>query len=240
MTPPAETLDSVVGAFVGELAAAGVRHVCACPGSRSTPLAIKLARQPGIRLWMHLDERAAAYFGLGLARATREPVALLATSGTAAANFLPAVVEANLARVPLLVLTADRPHELRDNGAPQTIDQLRLYGHHVKLFFDLPEPAPGGEQLRLVRTMAARAVSTARAEPAGAVHLNWPFREPLMPTPSTEVKPAQPVRVHNPRLEPSAELEQQLEEELAQHERGLIVVGPQNDPQLPEAVSTLA
>src|SRR5947207_1058277 len=129
-----QALDIVVGAFVDELARAGVRHVCACPGSRSTPLAMKIAQHPDIKLWMHLDERSAAYFGLGLARALREPAVLLATSGTAAANFLPAVVEAALDRVPLVVLTADRPHELRDNGAPQTADQLRLYGAHAKWF----------------------------------------------------------------------------------------------------------
>src|SRR5205823_5893724 len=127
------------------------------------------------------DERSAAYFGLGLARAARQPVALLATSGTAAANFLPAVVEASLSRVPLIVLTADRPHELRDVGAPQTIGQLRLYGQHAKWFFDLPEPASGEEQPRLLRTLAARAVATSVAEPAGPVHLNWPLREPLVP-----------------------------------------------------------
>src|SRR5713226_2165870 len=158
MTSAAQALDTVVGAFVAELARAGVRHVCVCPGSRSSPLAIKLVQQPDIKLWMHLDERSAAYFGLGLARAARQPVALLATSGTAAANFLPAIVEANLSRVPLVVLTADRPHELRDNGAPQTIDQLRLYGTHVKWFFDLPEAEDSPEHVRLVRTLAARAV----------------------------------------------------------------------------------
>ena len=241
MTSSGETLDVVVGAFVAELAGAGVRHVCACPGSRSTPLAITLAHHADIRLWMHLDERSAGYFGLGLARATRQPVALLATSGTAAANFLPAVVEASLARVPLVVLTADRPHELRDNGAAQTIDQLHLYGKHVKWFFDLPEPARGDEQLRLVRSLAARAVSTATAQPAGPVHLNWPLREPLLPSPSNIEQAASPrIRVHNPRLEPSHELVTQLAGDFTQLERGLIVVGPQDDPELAEALSTLA
>ena len=185
----------VVGAFVAELARSGVRHVCVCPGSRSTPLAMSLAQHPDIKVWMHLDERSAAYFGLGLARALREPVGLLATSGTAAANFFPAIVEAFFARVPLVVLTADRPHELRDCGAPQTIDQLRLYGEHVKWFFDLPEPdgGPTTEQVRLVRTIAARAVSSAVAEPAGPVHLNWPFREPLLPGAAPRPRPgAQP------------------------------------------------
>src|SRR5438105_7295427 len=109
-------------------------------------------------------------------------VDLLCTSGTAAANFFPAIIEANLTHIPLIVLTADRPHELRDCGAPQTIDQLRLYGEHVKWFVDLPEPdsGPGPELARMVRTTAARAVASARAEPAGPVHLNWPFREPLV------------------------------------------------------------
>src|SRR5437762_2092082 len=163
MSSAAQALDTVVGAFVAELARAGVRHVCVCPGSRSAPLAIKLAQQPDIKVWMHLDERSAAYFGLGLAKALRQPVGLLATSGTAAANFLPAIVEAYLARVPLIVLTADRPHELRDVGAPQTIDQLRLYGQHVKWFFDLPEPELTSDHVRLTSVLAARAVSTAVA-----------------------------------------------------------------------------
>ncbi|MBS1107437.1 MAG: 2-succinyl-6-hydroxy-2,4-cyclohexadiene-carboxylic acid synthase/2-oxoglutarate decarboxylase, partial [Deltaproteobacteria bacterium] len=111
-------------ALIEELQRAGVRHACVCPGSRSAPLAVAIARASGLRAWTHLDERAAGFFALGLAKAERCPVALVCTSGTAAANFLPAVVEAHYARVPLLVLTADRPHELRDFGAPQTIDQV--------------------------------------------------------------------------------------------------------------------
>src|SRR5262249_41944478 len=113
-----------VGAFVDELVRSGVRHFCVCPGSRSTPLALTIARHPAARLWTPIAERSAAFFGLGLAKLQREPVVLVCTSGTAAANFTPAVVEAFYARVPLVVLTADRPHELRDCGAPQTIDQL--------------------------------------------------------------------------------------------------------------------
>ncbi|HXX78091.1 MAG TPA: thiamine pyrophosphate-binding protein, partial [Ktedonobacteraceae bacterium] len=105
--------------FVDELQRAGLRNVVVCPGSRSTPLAMAFAAQTAIRTWMHIDERSAAFFGLGMAKRLRQPVALLCTSGTAAANFLPALVEATLSHIPLLVLTADRPHELRDNGAPQ-------------------------------------------------------------------------------------------------------------------------
>ncbi len=129
-----------LNAFVDELARCGIRHACVCPGSRSTPLAMVLADHPEIKLWMHLDERSAAFFALGLAKAQRQPVILLCTSGTAAANFMPAVVEAHYGRVPLIVLTADRPPELRDVGAPQTIDQLRLYGSHAKWFVEMAMP----------------------------------------------------------------------------------------------------
>lgn len=251
MSSTAEAIDVVVGAFVDELARAGVRHIAACPGSRSTPLVIKLAQHPEMKLWMHLDERSAAYFGLGLARASREPVALLATSGTAVANFLPAVVEAFLSRVPLVVLTADRPHELRDVGAPQTIDQVRLYGTHVKWFCELPEPELGlsPAHVRLVRTSAARAAGTARAEPAGPVQLNWPLREPLMPVaPSTTTAAvwgaragARPyVDVSNGRLAPGPELIGNLSQALADCPRGLLVCGPQDDPELPAALARLA
>jgi 2-succinyl-5-enolpyruvyl-6-hydroxy-3-cyclohexene-1-carboxylate synthase len=254
VTSTAQALEVVVAAFVAELARAGVRHVCACPGSRSTPLAITFSQHPDLKLWMHLDERSAAYFGLGLARAAHEPVVLLATSGTAAANFLPAIVEAFFARVPLVVLTADRPHELRDVGAAQTIDQIRLYGEHVKWFFDLPEPDPGLslEHVRLVRTSAARAVSTAVAEPAGPVHLNWPLREPLMLAAPESLATAAPpvwgarpggrpyVAVSNGRLAPSHSLIAELAADLARSPRGLIVAGPQDDPDLPAALARLA
>src|SRR6266576_1733376 len=163
------------GAFVDELQRAGVRNVVICPGSRSTPLAIVFAAQPAIRTWMHVDERSAAYFGLGMAKQLHQPVALLCTSGTAAANFLPALVEAKLAQVPLLVLTADRPHELRDNGAPQSIDQNRLNGTYAKWFVEVALPEATDAAFRYIRTTADRAVATAPAIPSGPVHLNFPF-----------------------------------------------------------------
>ena len=167
-------------ALVDALAQQGIQHAVLCPGSRSTPVAVALAAHPDIRIWVHIDERSAAFFALGMARQRADPVALLSTSGTAAANFLPAVAEASLSRIPLVVLTADRPPELRDWGAAQTVDQIRLYGSHAKWFVDLPVPADEA-LLRAARAAAARAAQTARSAPAGPVHLNLPFREPLLP-----------------------------------------------------------
>src|SRR5437867_7290252 len=169
--------------FVDELQRAGIRNVVICPGSRSTPLAMAFVAQTAIHTWMHVDERSAAFFGLGMAKQLRQPVALLCTSGTAAANFLPALVEAKLSHVPLLVLTADRPHELRDNGAPQSIDQNRLYGTYVKWFVEVALPEATDVALRYIRTIAVRAAASAQANPAGPVHLNFPLREPLTPEP---------------------------------------------------------
>ena len=171
--------DTVVRALLAQLAAGGVRHAVIAPGSRSTPLTAALTLEDSaIRPWLHLDERSAGYFALGIARQLREPVALVCTSGTAAANFLPAAVEANLSRVPLVLLTADRPPMLRDVGAPQTIDQVNLFGTHVKYFSDLEAPSEGApaRQASEAVTRAAAAVAMARSEPPGPVHLNLPFR----------------------------------------------------------------
>lgn len=172
--------------LVDELARAGVRDVCVAPGSRSAPLASALIAHRGLRLWSHVDERSGAFFALGLARASRRPVAIVCTSGTAVANLLPAVVEAFHARVPLVVLTADRPPELRDCGAGQTIDQLGIFGTHVRWFCELGTPEPTLAALRHVRAVACRAVAVARGDAGlvpGPVHVNLPFREPLDPRP---------------------------------------------------------
>ncbi len=168
-------------AFFEELARAGVEHVCISPGSRSTPLCVSASQTPGLHASSHIDERAAGFFALGLAKASRRPVALVATSGTAPANYFPAIIEAHYARVPLLVLSADRPAELREWGAGQTIDQSNLYGSHVRWFAELPIPEPGARALHYVRALAGRAVGEAQGNPPGPVQLNWPLREPLAP-----------------------------------------------------------
>lgn len=254
-TNPAYTY---VKAFVDELQRAGVHHIVICPGSRSTPLAMACAAQPGLRVWMHVDERSAAYFGLGMAKKLRQPVALLCTSGTAAANFLPAIVEAKLSHVSLLILTADRPHELRDNGAPQSIDQNRLYGTYVKWFVDVALPEATGEALRYIRTLANRAAALACAVAAGPVHLNFPFREPLTPEPLADQITTLPasrdriawegrpdnapyVRVEDASLAaPTPERLARLAELASATTRGLIVVGPCDNPALVEPLVLLA
>jgi 2-succinyl-5-enolpyruvyl-6-hydroxy-3-cyclohexene-1-carboxylate synthase len=174
--------------FVDELVRGGLREVMIAPGSRSTPLVFAFAEREDVRVYSLLDERGAAFFALGLAQAADRPVALLCTSGTAAANFLPAVVEAHYGRIPLLVLTADRSPELRDSGANQTVDQVRLFGSHALWSVDvaLPEAQPPAVLLRSLRTLAARALAKAEGMPKGAVHLNFPFRKPLEPSPEPD------------------------------------------------------
>lgn len=176
-----QALTAYIASFVSELVQSGVTDVVVSPGSRSTPIAILLAEHPNLQLHIVVDERSAAFFALGIAKATHNPTVLLCTSGTAAANYFPAIVEAKISRIPLVVLTADRPHELRDVGAPQSIDQIHLYGNHVKLFVEMAPPEPSTEMLRYARVVCARAVSSAMQAPAGPVHLNFPLREPLIP-----------------------------------------------------------
>ncbi|HEY8672767.1 MAG TPA: 2-succinyl-5-enolpyruvyl-6-hydroxy-3-cyclohexene-1-carboxylic-acid synthase [Candidatus Dormibacteraeota bacterium] len=173
-------------ALLDELVRGGVAHVCMTPGSRSTPIALAAARHPGITLHVHVDERSSAYFGLGIASASGAPVAIFCTSGTAAANHFPAVVEACMARVPIIVLTADRPPELHGVGANQTIDQQHLFGSFVKWFCDAGVPEAGESSLHHWATQGASAIIHAvghqAGDPPGPVHLNLPFREPLLPT----------------------------------------------------------
>jgi 2-succinyl-5-enolpyruvyl-6-hydroxy-3-cyclohexene-1-carboxylate synthase len=224
-----------------ELAASGVTAACISPGSRSTPLTVAIDEQPDIETYSILDERASAFFALGRARRTGEPTAIVCTSGTAAANFHPAVIEANQARVPLLVLTADRPAELQDSGANQTIDQEKLYGDAVRDYRTLPEPAPEARRLRSLRTAIDRAVATTTGTPAGPVHLNVPVAKPLEPVEvegdvadnlaeaaplAVEGRDGPFVEVTQGRPEIASEEVESLAADLAAADRGLLVAGP--------------
>jgi 2-succinyl-5-enolpyruvyl-6-hydroxy-3-cyclohexene-1-carboxylate synthase len=241
-------------AFVDELVRGGVSAVCITPGSRSTPLTVAFDRHEDVHVFSHLDERSSAFFALGRARRTGEVTPLVCTSGTAAANFHPAVIEASQARVPLLVLTADRPPELRDSGANQTIDQEKLFGSSVRWYRDVAEPEPTDRKLRSLRTTAARAVAKARGTPAGPVHLNFPFRKPLEPTavegdvPDTLSTLAREGRDDDtPFVRTSAGVEELGQQELRtlasalDTERGLVVAGPADAPGVDgESVAALA
>ncbi|MFI5394975.1 MAG: 2-succinyl-5-enolpyruvyl-6-hydroxy-3-cyclohexene-1-carboxylic-acid synthase [Candidatus Binatia bacterium] len=236
-------------AFVAELAHAGMAHACIMPGARSTPLAVIFATHPTLRSWSHVDERSGSFFALGIAKATRRPVAVVCTSGTAAANLLPAAVEAFYAHVPLLLLTADRPPELRDCGAGQTIDQIKLFGTHVKWFAEVGTAEAG---LRYFRTLACRAMACACANPPGPVHLNFPFREPLLPRVvsvshdaerlTSETSAPRPYTVVGDAIaSPCEGAVQALAPTLAARPRGLIVCGPQDGTaEFAAAVSRLA
>jgi 2-succinyl-5-enolpyruvyl-6-hydroxy-3-cyclohexene-1-carboxylate synthase len=196
-------------ALVDEFARSGMTDACTSPGSRNTPIVLSLVRDGRIRCWSHLDERCAGFFAVGAAKASGRPVAITCTSGTAAANLLPAVIEAREAGVPLIVLTADRPPELREIGAGQTIDQLKLYGDAVKWFFELGVPEAGDERLRWIRTLACRAYWTSLDGVPGPVHLNVPLREPLvleagLPKDETGRAGGRPYVMVEPRARPVA------------------------------------
>lgn len=168
--------------FAEELVRLGVRHCCIAPGSRSTPLVVAIARHPGLRSHVVSDERGAAFVALGIGRATGQPAVLVTTSGSAMGHALPAVLEAEADGVPLLLVSADRPPELRATGANQTLDQVHLFGSHVRWQADLPCPEPQLPASMLLTTLD-QAVYRCLGPPAGAVHLNMMFREPLGPVP---------------------------------------------------------
>ncbi len=231
---PINSTFAPLQAFVEELARCGMRHAVTSPGSRNAPLTLTLAAQEGIEAVSVIDERCAGFFALGMAKASGLPVAVTCTSGTAAANLHPAVAEAREARVPLIVLTADRPPELRDVGAGQAIDQLGIYGSAAKWFVEVGNHEPSRATAVHYRALACRAWATAAGAEPGVVHLNFGLREPLAPVAQeldasdwqgrADGKPWTTVREGPgaPRPEDVAE----VAERLRSTRRGVIVCGP--------------
>ena len=250
---PTNRNTALASALVEELARSGVRQAVICPGSRSTPVALALLREPGIETTSVVDERSAGFFALGAALASGIPVAIACTSGTAAANLHPAVAEANEASVPLIVLTSDRPPELRGVGAGQTIDQVKLYGSSVRWFCEMGTHDADDAGLLHMRSSACRAFSEATGDPCpGPVHLNLSWRDPLGPEPvEGDVTATSPLALEGrgdlplnsvypsvPTVDAAAL--DAISDDLAETERGLIVAGRQTDPALASAIAALA
>jgi 2-succinyl-5-enolpyruvyl-6-hydroxy-3-cyclohexene-1-carboxylate synthase len=227
-------------ALASGFAAAGVRHAVISPGSRSTPLALALLRHPGFTCHLIVDERSAAFFALGIAKATGGPALLLATSGSAPANWLPAVIEAGQSAVPLILLSADRPPELHGCGANQTVEQIHLFGSHVRASHALAAPEPGFDPAYLHR-LAARALEQATRPLPGPVHLNQPFREPLLPSGEAGPTPSlQPIRLESSPNLPAAAAVADLASTLSGRP-GAIVCGEGDYPEgFAAAVAALA
>ena len=237
-----------IEAMLDELARCGLEHAVACPGSRNAPILLSLAAEERIRTWSVLDERSAGFLALGMAKTSGKPVLLTCTSGTAAANFLPAVVEARESRVPLIVLTADRPPELREVGAGQSIDQMKLYGSAAKWFVEVGNLEPGRESAVHHRALACRAWATAAGGRPGVVHLNLPLREPLAPVEEeldgevwegrADGSPWVKVDEAPPSMGP--EDVERLARDLAGVSRGAIVCGPTSEHLAEEATALAA
>lgn len=234
----AETLNQRWAAtLAGTLVACGVKHVVVAPGSRSTPLALAFADRSDLQCWPILDERSAAFFALGLAKGTQTPAAVLCTSGTAGAHFLPALMEAREGATPLIAITADRPAELHGFGAPQTIAQKNLFGEYVRASVSLPEPMEAG--LDHLAATVAQTISKAVSAPRGGVHLNVPFREPLAHPDGLAgpvISPRVPKFVSAGGVPDLSEVKRAL----TSSTRGVIVVGPrERDDGFGDAIHTL-
>jgi 2-succinyl-5-enolpyruvyl-6-hydroxy-3-cyclohexene-1-carboxylate synthase len=255
-TPPMDPTNAntaLASAFAEELARGGLRLAVISPGSRSTPLALALWRAPEIEVRVIVDERSAGFFALGAAQATREPVALLCTSGTALVNYHPAVVEADESGIPLVILSADRPPELRGIGAGQTIDQIKSFGTSVRWFCEVGTHRADDSGLLHYRSVACRALAAARGETRpGPVHLNLPWREPLAPVPvegavtateplALEGREGRPLTVvARTDLAPSAFLLDEVSGHIGKAISGVIVAGRRLVPELREPLARLA
>ncbi|MGJ8639812.1 MAG: 2-succinyl-5-enolpyruvyl-6-hydroxy-3-cyclohexene-1-carboxylic-acid synthase [Opitutaceae bacterium] len=246
------TVNSVWGALTMEvLARLGVETIVVSPGSRSTPLTIAAARNSKLEAIPVLDERSAGFFALGLAKRTRKPVALVCTSGSAAANYFPAVVEASMSGTPLLILTADRPPELRDCSSGQSIDQLKMYGDYTRGFYEVSLPERHSNQLAYLRQTLVHAVNRAMGEHSGPVQLNYPFRDPLAPVVGEAVIAASDLEsiatvITRPceMVASGASVDAVAVERLSSHQNGLIVAGSHNpkdgDESFADAIAMLS
>ena len=222
----------------------GVGHVVLSPGSRNPPLVLAFHAHPDLHCHSILDERTAGFVALGLARESGQPVALCCTSGSAAAHYFPAIIEASHSHIPLVVLTADRPPERQGRGEPQTIDQRELFGSYMRFFAqcDVPEP---NQAEKTDSALVHEALSVALSSPRGPVHLNHPFREPLW-EPGAVYAPleANPPALPQETAEPSPETLSAMAATLEAHEKGVILCGPRcpvagEDP-FPQAITKLA
>lgn len=217
--------------FFRRLLKAGVRHVIISPGSRSTPLTMAAAAHPRLQKQVILDERSAAFTALGIGKATGRPAVLVCTSGTAAANYFPAVIEARQSGVPMILATADRPPHLRSSGANQAIDQLKLFGGYPVFFHEAGEPGLRDDDLKRLAMLSRQAVGMSQQK-RGPVHLNFPFRKPLEPEPgfvktiTDENSDVPPPGSSQWQLEESFHLPDKIQQALGAARRPLIVVGP--------------
>ncbi len=251
---PTNANTALASAFAEELARGGLTRAVVSPGSRSTPLAVALWREAGIEVTVIVDERSAGFFALGAAQASDEPVALLCTSGTALANYHPAVAEADESGLPLIVLSADRPPELRGIGAGQAIDQIKTFGASVRWFCEVGTHEADDAGLLHMRSVAARALARARGEiRPGPVHLNLPWREPLAPLPvEGAVTATDPLALHGREgdrpltavsrvdLEPTEFVLDEVAGHIGDAIAGVIIAGRQTDPELREPLAHLA
>ncbi|WP_392454149.1 2-succinyl-5-enolpyruvyl-6-hydroxy-3-cyclohexene-1-carboxylic-acid synthase [Chryseomicrobium aureum] len=220
-----QNLTAYVRAILSGLKDYGVSEVVISPGSRSTPLAYGVVSDQDFSASIQVDERSAAFYALGLAKASGKSVALICTSGSAAANYFPAIVEAYYARIPLIVLTADRPHELREVGAPQTIDQVKMYGTHVKWAIDYPVVDSFEGTTPFVYSQTTRAVLESCTNPRGPVHLNIPFREPLLLDFEMEIPAKREKMLDSTQSVLSEQMRSQLTTIVEQAKSGIVIVG---------------
>ena len=229
--------------FVNELSELGVKYACISPGSRNTPLTLAFANNKKIKTFINIDERSNGFFALGLAKASETPVVLTCTSGTATAEFYPAIIEAYQQRVPLIICTADRPPELRDLGANQTINQDNIYKNHIRWFLDVGLPQPNSTKITQLKKAAHHAIWESTVNSKGPVHLNFPFRKPFEPHSYTDEVNEKVIETAAKTLEIKSQKRiekkdkqsekwlQNIFDIVKNEEKGLIIAGPDNyDP----------